>query len=146
MTNQRRPKPIDIALLRLVAEGETDPLDLGVPARLTLLRAQFGTDPTYGPMVREASDMLVRALEKTDEDADRAYLEGMLDGTVDLLSESTFPRMEPMFAKYPEGSKMFALLERAAAVFGDAVEELASWVLAGVAIEASRRDESNDDR
>lgn len=139
MTTQKHPKPIDIALLRLVAKGATDPADLGVPERLTILRARYGADPTVGPLIREAWDALLRAQERAEEAADRAFLNSLIDGSGDLLSEDTFPRMEPMFAKYTEGTPMYALLEKAAEVFGEAVQELACWVLAGVAIDEARR-------
>ena len=72
----------------------------------------------------------VHAAKDADEEADRAFLNGLIDGTGDLLSEDTFPRMEPMFAKYPEGSEMFVLLEKAATVFGDAVQEVAKQAMA----------------
>lgn len=137
--HQPRPRPIDLALLRLVAEGVTDATDVGVSERLTVLRARYGANPIVGPLIRNAWDALLRAQERVDEAADRAFLNGLIDGSDDLLSEDTFPRMEPMFAKYAEGTPMYALLEKAAEVFGEAVQELACWVLAGVAIDEARR-------
>lgn len=126
-------------MLRLALAGEVDLADLGVVQRLVLLRARYGHDRALGPLIREASDAMIRTRELADEEADRAFLNGLIDGTGDLLSEDTFPRMEPLFAKYPEGSEMFALVERAATVFGDAVQEVACWVLAGVVIDEVRR-------
>jgi hypothetical protein len=82
------------------------------------------------PLIVAAPSEEVHAAKDADEEADRAFLNGLIDGTGDLLSEDTFPRMEPMFAKYPEGSEMFALLEKAATVFGDAVQEVAKQALA----------------
>ena len=138
MIDQSRSKPIVIALLRLVIEGVTDPLDLGVSQRLTILRAQFGGDRTIGPLILEAWDALLRAQGQVDEAADRTYLNGLIDGTGDLLSESTFLTMEPMFAKYAEGSDMYVLLESASSAFSDAAQELACWVLAGHAIDVAK--------
>jgi hypothetical protein len=144
MSDASRPKPIEMALLCLVAAGVTDPLDLGVAQRLVLMRARLGADPLHGPLVREAWNALLRAQERAEEAADRAFLNGLIDGTGDLLSEDTFPRMEPLFAKYGENTPMFALLEKAAIVFGDAVQELAGWVLAGVAINKARQGDNED--
>lgn len=91
-------------------------------------------------------DLIARALEahaeaftRAEVAADRSFLSGLIDGSGDLLSEDTFPRMEPLFAKYPEGSEMFALLEAAAIKFGDAAEEAATWAIARVAIDDARR-------
>ncbi len=56
-----------------------------------------------------------------------------------MLSEDTFPRMEPMFTKYAEGSALFVLLETAATLFGDAVQEVAARALASCAIDDARR-------
>lgn len=131
---RRQPRPIDFALLRLVVEGVADPRDVGVPQRLVVLRARYGSSPTVGPLVREAWDVLLRAQERADEEADRAFLNGLVDGSGRLLSEDTFPRMEPLFAKYAEGSEMFALLEKAAIVFGDAAQEATYWAIAGEVI------------
>ena len=72
----------------------------------------------------------VHAAKDADEEADRAYLESLIDGSGDLLSEDTFPRMEPMFAKYAEGTEMFTLLEKAATIFGDAVQDVARQAMA----------------
>lgn len=139
MVDRSRLKPIDIALLRLVIEGVTDPLDLGVPQRLTVLRAQFGGDRTISPLIREAWDVLLRAQARADEAADRACLGGLIDGTDNLLSKETFPKLDAMFTRYPEGSEMYALLEKAATIFGDAAQEVAARVLASCAIDDARR-------
>ncbi|RYF61156.1 MAG: hypothetical protein EOO27_03095 [Comamonadaceae bacterium] len=79
------------------------------------------------------------ALARAEVAADRAILESLIDGTGDLLSEETFPRLEPMFSKYAVGSDMYALLEQAATAFSDAAEELAAWVLAGRVVDEARR-------
>ena len=139
MGRQLRPKPIDIALLRLVIAGVTDPLDLGVPQRLVVLRAQHGANRAIAPLVREAWDVLLRAHERAVEAEDRAFLNSLVDGSGNLLSEDTFPRMEPLFAKYAVGSPMYALLETAAIRFGDAAQAAAYWAIAGEVIDDIRR-------
>ncbi|MGJ7552625.1 hypothetical protein ACSFBI_01400 [Variovorax sp. RB3P1] len=71
--------------------------------------------------------------------ADRAYLNSLIDGSGDLLAEDTFERMEPMFERYPEGTEMFALLEQAATVYADAAVAAATWAIAGWVIQDARR-------
>lgn len=44
-----------------------------------------------------------------------------------------------MFTKYAEGSALFVLLETAATLFGDAVQEVAARALASCAIDDARR-------
>lgn len=80
-----------------------------------------------------------RVIAQAQRAADRAYLQGILDGRVKLLSENVFPTIAPMFKRYAEGTPMFALLEKAAEVFGEAVQEVAARVLASCAIDDARR-------
>lgn len=67
------------------------------------------------------------------------YLQGMLDGTVQLLSEGVFATIVPMFTRYVEGSEMYVLLAKAATGFGEAVQEVAACALASWAIDDARR-------
>lgn len=125
--------------LRAVSNGLVDPLDEpGVAARLVILRGRYGHIAGMASLLDDASDAHAEAVARPELAADRAYLESLIDGSGDLLSEDTFPRMEPMFAKYAEGSDMFVLLEKAATIFGDAVWEVAAWVIAGEAIAVAR--------
>jgi hypothetical protein len=71
--------------------------------------------------------------------ADRAYLNSLIDGSGDLLAEDTFTRMEPMFEKYAEGSEMYALLERAATVYADAAVAAATWAMTDWVIQDAQR-------
>lgn len=127
----------DARFLMAVILGHVDPLAPGNHGRLLTMQAQYRSAGDGGmlDLIGRAKD--VRAV--TEQAADREYLNGMLDGTVDLLSESVFPCLAPMFYRHPEGSEMYALLERAAAAFADAVQEISTWVLAGVAIDEARR-------
>ena len=75
--------------------------------------------------------------------ADRAYLEGLVDGSGDLLAEDTFTNLEPMFARYEANADMTALLEKAATVYGDAAVAAAFWVIAGVYIDEARQRAKN---
>lgn len=132
--------------LLAVASGLADPLDEpGLEARLAVLRARYGHIDRIGALLDDACDAYAEARARAEVAADRAYLESLIDGTEDLLSEDTFPRMTPLFTKYVEGSEMFALLEKAATVFGDAVQEVATWTLAGIAIEQARHGPDDDD-
>lgn len=87
-----------------------------------VLRAKYqaARDDGMLDLIARARETYAEAVARAEVAADRPFLEGLIDGPEDLLSEDTFPRMEPMFAKYAEGSEMFALLEKAATVFGDA--------------------------
>nr|WP_315240104.1 hypothetical protein [uncultured Albidiferax sp.] len=62
--------------------------------------------------------------------ADARYLKRLIDGKVNFFSTDIFAKLEPMFIKYPDGSKMHALLEKAAEAFGDAAVAKAMEVLA----------------
>jgi len=132
----------DASFLRSLILGGADPLASDLPGRLAVLAVQYRAflDGGMLDLIRRAEVARARA----DEAADRAFLNGLTDGTGDLLSEDTFPRMEPMFAKYSEGSEMFALLEKAAAAFGEAVTEYAAWVQAGLAIDEARLGRGNE--
>lgn len=127
--------------------GHPDPMRPYVLGRLMVLRALYRArgDKDMLDLLERAQDARAAAMRRADEDADRAYLTGLISGTEKLLSESTFPRMEPMFAKYAEGTEMFALLEKAAIAFGDAAQKAAAWVLAGAAIDIARGLESDYD-
>lgn len=101
------------------------------PSTVSELSAEIEAQVAEAPadVVSIPSDEIHDAKD-AGEEADRAFLNGIIDGSGDVLSEDTFPRMEPMFTKYAEGSEMFALLERAATVFGDAVQEVARKAIA----------------
>jgi hypothetical protein len=71
--------------------------------------------------------------------ADRAYLNSLIDGSGDLMADDTFARLEPMFEKYAEGSEMYALLERAATIYADAAIAAATWAMAGWVIQDAQR-------
>ena len=83
-------------------------------------------------------DLCRRAFE-AHRGADRAFLNGLIAGSDELLSEDTFPYMEPMFARYPESSAIYKLLERAAEVFGEAMQEAAGRAMAAWVIGRARR-------
>lgn len=138
----------DARFLRALIQGKSgdlrvlqiDPFAASVMARLVVLRAKYlaALDGGMLDLIARALEAHAEAVTRAEVAADRAYLEGLLDGSGDLLSEDTFPRMEPMFAKYPEGSEMFVLLEKAAEVFGEAVQKVAYWAIAGEVIRAAR--------
>lgn len=65
------------------------------------------------------------------ENADRAYLNSLIDGTGNLLAEDTFDKLEPMFERYAEGTEMRDLLDKAATAYGDAAVKAAQDALAG---------------
>lgn len=117
-----------------MVSGLADPLERGTSARLTIMRARFCRD-SDGNLVA----LIDAAHVAHDMAVDRAFLQGIIDGSGDVVSESTFPRMEPMFAKYAEGSDTYALLERAANAFADAVQDAWYWAMAGWAIDEARR-------
>lgn len=75
--------------------------------------------------------------------SDRAYLEGLISGSVDRLGPRVFLRLKPMFMRYPEGTNMHSLLIRAADAYGDAAVHAAYTVLAeqaaNEAIQIARR-------
>ena len=140
----------DAQFLRALILRRIDPLADGVLTRLAVLRAKYQAARDGGmlDLIARARETYAEAVARAEVAADRAFLEGLIDGTEDLLSEDTFPRMEPMFAKYAEGSEMFALLEMAATVFGDAVQEVASNALTSWVIDNARcraRGEDVDD-
>jgi len=119
-----RAAQVFIGLVAGRAIGLDEP---GLHEKLAMAGAQYGRDPFI-------SKNHAAARLAVEEAEDRAFLEGIIDGSGDVLSEDTFPRMEPMFMRYAEGSDMFALLEKAAEVFGSAVQDYAGWVLAGSVI------------
>lgn len=131
----------DAHFLRALILRRIDPLADGVIARLAVLRAKYlaALDGGMLDLIARACETHVEAVARAEVAADRAFLNGLIDGTGDLLSEDTFPRMEPMFTKYPEGTEMFPLLEKAVEVFGEAVHRLACWTIAGIAIDEARR-------
>ncbi|MDM0018388.1 hypothetical protein [Variovorax saccharolyticus] len=130
----------DARFLRAMIVGRIDSLADGAMARLAVLRAKYSAALDGGmlDLIARARETHAEAVARAEVAADRAFLEGLIDGTEDLLSEDTFPKLEPMFTRYAEGSEMFALLEKAATIFGDAAQELASWVIAGEVIHAAR--------
>jgi len=84
-----------------------------------------------GDLCRRTLEVYHVAVERAEEGVDRSYLECMLNGTDDLMSDDVFRTIEPMFARYAEGSDMYQLLERASQAFGAAALEVARWALAG---------------
>lgn len=54
----------------------------------------------------------------------------MIDGTVNLLDESIFSDLEPMFDRYADNPAMMDLLNRATAAYTKAAEEAARMALA----------------
>lgn len=62
--------------------------------------------------------------------ADARYLESLVDGSADLFSPDVFAKLEPMFIKYPDGSKMHLLMEKACEIYGDAAVTKGTEVLA----------------
>lgn len=127
----------DARFLRALILRCADPLADGVMARLVVLRAKYlaALDGGMLDLIARACETHAEAVARTEVAADRAFLNGLIDGTGDLLSEDTFPRMEPLFARYYEGSEMFALLQRAATLFGDAVQDAMCWAVAGISID-----------
>jgi hypothetical protein len=130
----------DAEFLRTLIVENSEFLAPATLARLSVLWSRYrGFDAGMGDLCRRAFEAHHAAVERTEEANDRAYLKSLIEGTRDVLSEETFPRMKCLFAKYPEGSEMFAILERAATVFGDAAQEVAAWALASGAIDDARR-------
>jgi hypothetical protein len=123
-------KPIEVALLRLVIEGVTDPLDIGVPQRLMVLRAMYGADPTVGPLVREAWDALIRAQERADRATDEAFLTSLADGSADYFADDLYDRLAPLHEKYRDDPAMLELFNAAATIYGDIVVAAAQQTLA----------------
>lgn len=71
---------------------------------------------------------------------DQYWLLELIAGRVDLLSIDVFPRMEPLFAQYPEGcGEMHFLLTKAAEVYSDTMVAAAYLALARRAIDHARR-------
>lgn len=136
----------DACFLRALILRRTDSLADDVAARLALLRAKYraALDGGMLDLIARACDVHAEAVGRVEVDTDRAYLHGLIDGTEDPLSEDTFPKLEPMFTRYAEGTEMFALLERAAEVFGEAVQEVVAWAMAGLAIDDARRGHPED--
>ncbi len=60
---------------------------------------------------------------------DARYLESLIDGSADLFSPDVFTNLEPMFFKYPDGSEMCALRDKAALVYSDSMVAKAKEVL-----------------
>ena len=128
-----------------VANGHVDTLkEHDVETRLAVLRGRYGHDGRMVELLDDARDAHAESVIRAEVAADRAFLNGLIDGSVELLSEDTFPRMEPLFAKYAEASEMFALLGKAAAVFGDAVQEIAAQALASSVIDEARRQSADE--
>ncbi|RYH71151.1 MAG: hypothetical protein EON54_00210 [Alcaligenaceae bacterium] len=131
----------DARFLQALIRGLASPLAPGVLGRLTVLGAMYRDHGDRGmvDLIARAQNVRAAALARAEEAADRDFLNSLIDGSGDLLSDDTFPRMEPLFEKYVEGTQMYELLERAAWVFGDAAMELAAWVQADFAIDDARR-------
>ncbi|MGI4779105.1 MAG: hypothetical protein ACRYGA_13490 [Janthinobacterium lividum] len=112
-----------------------------VLGRLAILHAQYTARLDGGmlDLIARAWEVHDEAVARAEETADRAYLNGLLEGIEDILSEDTFSKLEPMFTRYAEGTEMFALLEKAAEAFGAAVHEVAAQALARFAIDEARR-------
>lgn len=49
--------------------------------------------------------------------ADQAYLQSIINGTIDLLDPEIFNRLEPLFTKYADDAEMMGLLNRAAEAY-----------------------------
>ena len=69
---------------------------------------------------------------RVEDVCDRQYLQSLVDGTGDCWSPDVFERLQPMFARYESDQAMSALLERAAAAFGDAAAAAAQTLLEGL--------------
>ena len=121
--------------LQHLLRGCGDILAPALPGLLVVTFAMYG-DAGMRDLIRRVWD--ARSLAK--EAADRAFLNRLIDGTGELLSESTFPALEKMFAKYAEGSDMFMLLDAAVEAFSEAAQKIATWAMAGLAIDEARRD------
>lgn len=133
---------VDASFLHALILGCVDPTSDGVDAPLAILKAKYSAALDGGmlDLVRRATEAVARA----DTEADRRYLNSLIDGTTDLLSEDTFRRLAPMFEKYLPASETFVLLERAATLFGDAVHEVECRLLADVAIDRARQMHGRD--
>ena len=131
----------DARVLRALILRGIDPLADGVMARLVVLRAKYlaALDGGMLDLIARALEVQAEAVARAEEATDRAYLESLIDGGGDLLSEETFPKLEPMFTRFADGSEMFALLQRAAEAFGEAVQEVAAWALAGEVITSAKQ-------
>lgn len=72
----------------------------------------------------------VRPAEPTSREEDKAFLQGMLDGTVHLLDPLLAHRLIPLVEKHATDADMTALIERAAQAYGDAAVAAARKALA----------------
>jgi hypothetical protein len=85
-------------------------------------------------LLREHGELLQLTRAK-----DRDYLNSLIDGSGDLLTQDTFAKLEPLFTRYEADPVMNALLERAAEAYADAALWAAAWVVAGIYIEDAQR-------
>lgn len=60
---------------------------------------------------------------------DKAYVQSIISGAVDLLDPGLYDKLEPLFAKYEADPEMMALLTKAADAYGKAVEAAAMGAL-----------------
>ena len=67
---------------------------------------------------------------KRDVAEDRAYLEAMIDGKVDLFASDIITRLEPMFTVYENNFEMMTILNAAADVYSEAAIDAAKAALA----------------
>lgn len=125
-------------------------LDGNVLIRVSELRHAVGAKMDYAPSASDERTALVEWLsalrnlkasispdtigeaspDNPAHQADARYLESLIEGSADLLSPDVVAKLEPMFIKYPDGSKMQALLEKAAEIYGGAALTKATEVLA----------------
>ncbi|MBU0917923.1 MAG: DUF3560 domain-containing protein [Gammaproteobacteria bacterium] len=59
---------------------------------------------------------------------DQAYLQSIIDGTIDLLDPGIFDKLEPMFTKYADDAEMMGMLNRAAEAYTAAAVAAAKGV------------------
>lgn len=75
----------------------------------------------------------VRPAEPTSREEAVAFLQSMIDGSINLLDPELVHRLEPLFKQYASDAEMMDLLNRAANAYGDAAVAAARKYLASQA-------------
>lgn len=89
----------------------------------------------YAQARREAEQAASAAAADTPPAAsseDKAYVQSIIDGTIDLLDPGIYGRLEPLFSKYADDAAMMGLLNQAAEVYTAAAMAAASVAVKGV--------------
>jgi hypothetical protein len=78
-----------------------------------------------------AAETPVAPVVDPTKDADRAYLQTLINGSADYFDEGILARIEPMFEKYAGDAEMQDLLEKAATAWSNATAAAARQALGG---------------